>query len=148
MNLYNRKKDFVCDVVLITENDVIESVSKHLCIEGYTDIKTKGTSEQGYDISAIQGDKYLYIEAKGQTSSKPHTRRFGKEFTSNQKQDHVAKAVYAAMKTLKNEANCEVGIALPGDLKHIELVSEILPSLEMLKIRVFFVSSNGTAFVL
>jgi len=128
---------------MLTEGDVIHRVITFFEKNGYKIVDQKNTSQQGYDIVAEKEGKRTYIEAKGQTSSKPHSNRYGKEFTSNQKWDHVSKAVYTAMKTLKKEGNCDAGIALPADDVHMRLINDIYPSLQALKIEVYLVHESG-----
>jgi len=87
--------------------------------------------------------KHLFlIEAKGQTSSEPRTKRYGKEFNRNQKFDHVAKASYVAMRLQNEYKSAEIGIALPDDRIHTEYVNYILPLLRLLNIHVFLVDQN------
>ena len=89
----------------------------------------------------------LYVEAKGQTSSKPHTKRYGLEFNRNQKMDHISKAIYSALKTKNRYIDSQVAIALPADDIHIELLEAVLPSLKQLGIEVFSVTENGDVIV-
>lgn len=75
---------------MLIENQVIEYVVQYLQEGGFEIETVSRTSERGYDIKAKKGNKFLYVEAKGQTSSKGYNR-YGKEFTKNQKKDHVVK---------------------------------------------------------
>jgi len=128
---------------MLTENEVIYKLQKHLERQGFS-TKVSSTSEHGVDLIAIKQKRRLYLEVKGQTSSKPDTNRYGKEFTPNQKLDHVAKAIYTAMKTLNQIKNVEVGIALPNDKTHEKIVQAVLLPLKLLKIKVFMVSPDGS----
>ena len=125
---------------MLLEMDVINAVVKYLeKVKGYG-IKhaVKSTKEKGVDIEVYLPDgELLKIEAKGQTSSEPHSTRYKKEFSSNQKLDHVSKALYATC-TYITHGNVG-GIALPGDCKHRELVERIDKTIKTLRIRVFFV---------
>ena len=82
--------------LMLTENDVVRAVAEHLRRGGWHILSTSNTGETGYDILAKAGGTTLVVEAKGGTSSKPVTKRYGKPFTPNQKFDHVAKALYTA----------------------------------------------------
>ena len=127
----------------INENDVIKHVSSYLEKNGYEIISSCDTSQHGYDLIATKGGKYLYIEAKGQTSSDPNSSRYGKEFDHSQKVDHVAKAIYKTMKTQNQEKNCKTAIALPSDNVHKNIITNILPSLKKLDITTFYVDEKG-----
>jgi Holliday junction resolvase-like predicted endonuclease len=131
---------------MLTENEVITYLKKELENQGYENIKTVSTYQKGYDIVAEKDGKKLFIEAKGQTSSKQSNRE-GKEFTHSQKKTHVAMAVYKTMQTLKKEKDCQVGIALPKDKGHEGIIKRILPSLKKLDITVFWVDEGGNVDV-
>ena len=81
---------------MLTENDVVDAVCEHLIQNGFTIQNQLTTRERGIDIVALNpatGAETL-IEAKGETSSKGHTKRFGKPFHSAQVKVHVAEAFY------------------------------------------------------
>ena len=124
------------------ENDVVDCVIQYLEINGFRILNSSDTYSHGDDIVAEKEGKKLYIEAKGQTSSKPGTSRYGKEFNRNQKMDHVSKAVYSSLKTENQLTRSQVGIALPADEVHIELIEAIIPSLKQIRILVFLVAEN------
>ena len=84
-----------------------------------------------YDILAEANGTTLAIEAKGGTSSKPGTKRYGKFFTRNQKLAHVAKAFYTAA-TVVSAGKHRAAIALPSDAEHRQLVDNIAPVIEAL----------------
>ena len=67
---------------MLTESDVIATVCDYLRAEGY-EIRQQLT-ETEHDIIAVRGDETLLIEAKGETSSKEGTNRFGKPFKRSQ----------------------------------------------------------------
>lgn len=125
------------------ENDVIDFVIQYLEANGFRILSSSDTYSRGYDIVAEKDGKKLYIEAKGQTSSKPGTSRYGKEFNRNQKMDHVSKAIYSALKAKNQHTRAQVGIALPADEVHIELIEAVIPSLKQIGIQVFLVAENG-----
>ena len=82
---------------MLNEPDVIEALCKYLELNGYVIKQRLGPKEQGDDIIAekINGLKHvLYIEAKGETSSKKDTARYGKPFSNSQVKVHVAEAFY------------------------------------------------------
>tara|TARA_Y100000588_G_scaffold384357_1_gene475471 strand:+ start:563 stop:973 length:411 start_codon:yes stop_codon:yes gene_type:complete len=132
---------------MLTENQVVKHVCDHLVSRGYTIDQSLHTDERGYDIIAHKDEKKLIIEAKGATSSKPGTSRYGKEFNRNQVKTHVSVALYAMAKVLNSNPKYDIGIALPYNKQHIEVVGEIKRALEILSITIFWVKENGVVEV-
>ena len=128
---------------LLTESDVIDAVCRFLEARGYRVTQKLNENQRGDDIIALdpRGESDVRIEAKGETSSKPRTSRFGKPFSASQVLDHVAKAFFRTA----TYASCErrAGIALPGNPHHIARIREIEPVLRRLHIEVFWVRPNG-----
>ena len=129
---------------MLTENDIINAVCKYLESQGYSEISSKNTKQQGIDIEATSPDgSKFYIEAKGETSSNPDSNRFGKPFNNNQALDHVAKATYTALKMNESkESNAKIGIALPLEINHQKLINPIKHTLKDLEISIFWVDKN------
>lgn len=127
---------------MLFEDTVIDAVITHLKNKGYRIIQRSTASQHGYDLVAEKNGKKLYVEAKGQTSSKPGTKRYGKEFHSGQKFDHVAKAVLKAIQALNQESGSESGIALPNDPGHARLVESVLLSMKQIGLKIFLVDEN------
>jgi len=69
-------------LTVLTENEIVQTLAEHLRREGYRIDKQLTTLEQGVDIVAIHlaTGRRLLVEAKGGTSSKEGTARFGKPF--------------------------------------------------------------------
>lgn len=129
---------------MLFESQVISSVSKYLKGKGHKIIQELNESQKGDDIISIdsKGSKY-YIEAKGETSSKKGSSRYGKPFTSSQVGVHVAKAFYrAAQIKQENSHNCKVGIALPKTKEHQKKIQKIEKTLKDLSIEVLWVNKN------
>ncbi|NQY53898.1 MAG: hypothetical protein HRT42_10055 [Campylobacteraceae bacterium] len=101
-------------------------------------------NQKGDDIVAINDkEQKFYIEAKGETSSKESSNRFGKEFNSSQKQVHVSQALYRAIK-MKEENSSLSGIAFPETKGHLSLIEPIKQTLQEIGIEVFWVKNDGT----
>nr|WP_024835469.1 hypothetical protein [Clostridium sp. 12(A)] len=133
---------------MINENQVVDYICKYLEDNKYTVDEHRNTYERGYDIVAFSKDgKKLIIEAKGGTSSKPGTNRFGKDFDSKQVRHHIAMALYAVGKAITSDPECEVGIAIPKNDEHIKALKRIRKVIDVLTIRVYWVSSNGEVTV-
>lgn len=133
---------------LLYENDVIESVCIFLVKNGFEIVSRCTTTETGDDIVAYNKniDKYFYIEAKGQTSSKEGSARYNKEFNCSQKKTHVGEALYRAL-VMKDRSKQYSGIALPQCNEHNILIEAIKPSLKELSIEVFWVKSDKTVLI-
>ncbi|MCC6281327.1 MAG: hypothetical protein IT262_12035 [Saprospiraceae bacterium] len=131
---------------MLTENDVISILSTYLTNQGYLIVKALNTGERGIDLIAENFEHCLYIEAKGETSSKDHTARYGAPFNGNQIKSHVSRALLAAMLVL-DEADGDpkviAGIALPDNPGHRSLANRILRPVKSLGIRIFWVSQTG-----
>lgn len=131
---------------MLTENDVIDAVCDYLERHKYRVENKLTTSEKGVDIVVVHeetGAEFL-IEAKGETSSKEGTKRFGKSFNSAQVKVHVAEAFFQAARVLPNgpSTSRRVAIALPDTSLHRNYVGEIRYAIERLGIEVLFVDEN------
>lgn len=129
---------------MINENQVVDYVCKYLEDNKYIIDQRLCTNEKGYDIVAFNEDgKKLIIEAKGGTSSKSGTNLFGRAFNQNQVKTHISVALYAVGKVINSDPDCEVGIALPQNDSHLKAVNKIQKVIELLDIRIYWVSDNG-----
>ena len=131
----------------MTENDVVHAVANHLQSAGFRIENKLTTQQRGVDIEATHEStgQRLLVEAKGGTSSKPGTNRYGLEFSSGQAESHVSRAFFTAARLRQKHANenAVIGLAFPDDGKHRALISKILDSLSLLDIVVFFVAEDG-----
>jgi len=102
---------------MLNENDVVKAVCSHLERGGYVIRQRCTTKQHGIDIIAQkETGKRLLIEAKGATSSRDGSARFGKNFTDNQVWDRVAKGFYTAvcLHSAHSKSGDRVGLALPA----------------------------------
>ena len=84
---------------MLTESGVIAAVCAELQRRGYEIRQQLSESQRGDDIIATkyaEPTRTIYVEAKGETSSKNASARYGKSFDSAQVRDHVANAFYKA----------------------------------------------------
>jgi predicted CopG family antitoxin len=132
---------------MLFESDVISSVCNYLKKYNFDILQQLDENQKGDDIIAInnKGQK-IYIEAKGETSSKESSNRFGKEFNGSQKKVHVSQALYRAIK-MKEENNSLSGIAFPETKGHLSLIEPIRQTLQKIGIEVFWVKDDGTVRV-
>lgn len=132
---------------MLTENDVVQAVVNYLMKNGFDILSQATTVQRGIDIEAKnkKNKMHLYIEAKGATSSKPETNRFGKPFNNNQIESHVSRAILKLMKIISNDPDShriKVAMALPDNEGHRKLIEKIYPALRRLKIGVFWVNDK------
>ena len=128
--------------MVITEMDVIEAVCSYLKDDGYTIKQALEPTRKGIDIIAVEegtGERF-YVEAKGASSSRSQSNRYGKPSKLSQVKTHDARAFYmaASFHRLGTES-LRIGIALPNTDLHRDLIEEIRHAVEVLNIEVFFV---------
>jgi len=131
---------------MLTENDVVESVSGFLASRGYDVVQQLTTDVRGIDVVAVGEAETWYVEAKGATSSKATTARFGTPFSTNQINSHVSRAIYTAMKILERApagTRTRAALALPANRGHREMVEAVRGSLDTLGVAVFWVDDDG-----
>ncbi len=133
---------------MLVESDVIDAACAKLKSEGYQIRQQLQTTEHGDDIIAVKqqdSTRELHIEAKGETSSRKNSKRYGKLFEAADMQIHIAEALYKAAEILskRNERiDVRVGIALPDNRVHRALVKKIEPVLNQLQVAVFWVEKD------
>jgi hypothetical protein len=127
---------------MLTESQVIAAVCRYLRRNGFHVTQHLSEKQRGRDIIAVakNGRHRIAIEAKGETSSMSHTRRYGKCFNSGQVSDHVAKALYCAARD--TSLQMRAGVAFPKNAAHVKCVEKILPALKKLRVEVFWVLPN------
>ncbi len=129
---------------MITENDVVERVTAYLIRRNWRIVSSASTSEHGPDIVArSDAGREIWVEAKGQTSSKEGTRRYGKEFNRNQKEDSLGRALLKCCQLVSERTDLVVALALPSDDVNSELISRISPALQRLRVISFLVNEDG-----
>ena len=135
---------------MFNENDVVAIVERYLRKSGWTIVAARGTDQRGPDIEAAHSTsgRLLYVEAKGETSARRGSRRFGKPFNRSQVRDHVANAFYAAAKVRSRQRTRLrplSAIALPRNPPHEDLVTAIAGALVRLGIAVLWVEPHKAA---
>lgn len=135
-------------VQLLFEFDVVEAIATYLVSKNFTVQQRLRPTQKGIDIVAartVPTELTAYIEAKGATSSRKSSARYGKPFDSAQVKIHVAEAYYTATNLIldHNLANNRiVGIALPDTELHRRYEGRIHQGLLKLGIGVFWVDSD------
>ena len=129
----------------LTENDVVQAIAAHLQSQGDKLVQQRTTDQRGIDVIAESPETTWYIEAKGATSSKKGTSRYGKSFDTGQINSHVSRAIYTAMKIAGIRPagdRTRVALGLPENLGHRKMVAPVRESLGQLGIAVFWVDAD------
>jgi len=138
---------------VLYEDDVVEAVCRHLERNDYVIRQSLTSVQHGHDIIADkQGDPTwtLYVEAKGEGSSKATTARYGSPFNSGQVFDHVAKAVLKALRVASwgtTEPPSRAGIALPENAAHVKEIEMVSRALRNAGVAVFWVGQDKRVHV-
>ena len=129
----------------MTENEVIAHVTQYLEMIGFTIEQSLSTDQRGIDIIASHetGVRCL-VEAKGGTSSKADSNRYGKPFSRNQVRTHISVALLKCLQ-LKEQFDDDtiICIALPDDRIHKEILETIKTSVNELGISTLLVDQKG-----
>jgi hypothetical protein len=127
---------------MLTENDILKILAKHLENQGFEIIQLLHTGQKGVDLIAQKETETMYIEAKGETSADYRTNRFGKSFSTSQIKDHIAKAILASLKIASEKPSgiqTKTAIAVPNNLGHKKVIDQILPILNQIDLKVYLV---------
>jgi hypothetical protein len=131
---------------MLNEDQIVQAVCAFLPSVGW---KVKGycsTSQKGVDIEAANAKgEELRVEAKGATSAKPSSERFGKPFSATQIRSHVSRAFFKAASDFGN--GYRIGMALPDTIIHRRLLDDISKAILRLEIIVFLVSDDSSVAV-
>lgn len=125
------------------ENAVIESVCNRLQAQGCEVTQRLTTTQHGVDIVAHnpENGQQFYIEAKGATSSRVGSNRFGKPYTQSQVFDRVAKGVFTCLQMRAEHPDREsahVILAVPDAPRFRSYITPVLQSLQEAGIEVWF----------
>jgi hypothetical protein len=128
------------------ENGVVAAVCSHLTNNGYAILQRLRTTSQGIDIIAKHPSsaRRLLIEAKGGTSSRVGSPRFGKPYDENQVIDRVGKGFYTAgcLYSQHGGSGDEIALAFPDLPLFRKHIIRAKPAFLKLRITVFLVDPN------
>jgi hypothetical protein len=129
---------------VLTENDVVDAVCEFLVAADAEITERATTMQRGPDIVATLGARSLIVEAKGATSSKSETNRFGKRFGRGQVGHHVARAFFTCAALVGDRADPTrlAAMALPDGALHRAFADHINVAREKLGIGLFWVDGN------
>jgi hypothetical protein len=129
----------------MNENAIVDAVCGRLVGEGCEIVSRCTTTQRGIDVLArtAKGQHY-YVEAKGGTSTREGSPRFGKAYVPSQIFDRVAKGVFTCLQLRSKHPNTSderVVLALPDDERFRAYVQSIEPQLRAVAIDVWFISN-------
>lgn len=132
--------------MVLDENAIVTFVAAWLKGEGFHVKQALTTKQKGIDIVAERGAEIWLIEAKGATSSRTNSPRYGRSFSSQQAHNRVAKAFYTGAKLASenNKPGVRVLIAIPDHPKFIKFLMPIRPTFETLNIGLLLVDTAGS----
>ena len=127
---------------MLTENEIVDAVCKRLSEAGYRIDSRAATHQRGVDIVASRRRTKLFVEAKGDTTSRQSSRA-GYPFDRKQCGTHVSVALFTAARLVQEGLEAgerrQVAIALPDNERHRGLVREIRWALVRLRVAVIWV---------
>lgn len=132
---------------MLNENDIRNKLTEYLEATGFSILQSLNTTSKGVDVIAenIKTKQRLFVEVKGETSSKEHTSRFGKSFDGKQVRNHIARAIFAAMKVLSDKPAgnmTKAAIALPANDAHRKELETVKSVVQQLGIKIFWVDKD------
>ena len=130
------------------ENAVIEVICGRLEGQGCHISQRLATTDRGVDSLArnpSSGEEFI-IEAKGGTSSRNGSARFGKEYTQSQVFDRVAKGVFTCIQLrvrYPDRSKQHVILAVPEALWFRKYLEPLQPHLLEAGVEVWFAANNS-----
>ncbi len=125
------------------ENEVVISVCTRLVAMGCKIDRQLTTKEKGIDVVAhnlASGHKF-FVEAKGGTSSRDGSARFGRAYSLSQVFDRAAKGVFTCLELrakYSDRENEHVILAVPDSISFRKYLEPILEQLKGAGIEVWF----------
>lgn len=131
----------------MNENHVIAALKGHLLRRGYKLVSECSTTMRGIDLVMKKRGKEIRVEAKGSTSSRENSRRFGKAFTDAQCHDHFSRAFFKACQmrdeTFQQRDSVLIAMAFAYTKHYQKYCSRTERSRRELRIGVFWVRSRN-----
>ncbi len=131
--------------MMLDENDVIVALSTFLKSQGYSVAQQLHTTEKGVDLVAIHpSGPRLHVEAKGGTSSRQGSNRYGKPYTQSQVFDRVSKGFYSTVLLRATvPAGDEVAMAVPDTVHFRKYLAPIAKVAHGLQIHLILVGNES-----
>lgn len=123
----------------LTEDEVVEILSKELENDGWTIINQCFGQSKGNDIEATKNGETLIVEAKGAKSNDYSPTKKRDFFNSGQIKSHFGRALVKIMSDIEKNPNYKYAIAHPDDELIKKTIGKIIPQLEKLNIKHYWV---------
>ena len=124
---------------------MVDAIAEYLKMEGYEIEKKRTTKQQGIDLEAKHRKRgRALVEAKGGTSSRKGSARYGKPYKKSQVFDRVAKGFFTTAKLKEENPNSLVLLAVPKTDKFEEYLGQIKDSISVLGVKVLLVNEDGS----
>jgi hypothetical protein len=139
----------VCECAnMLCENCVSKAIRDWLPKQGFVVEGFCTTVQQGVDIRArseIDAEIVWHIEAKGGTSTRIGSPRYGRPFTQSQLIDRAMKGVYTALQLsdTRGLAECRVSLGFPEVPTLRRYIGAVEKALGILDISVLWVEPGG-----
>lgn len=134
------------------ENEVIAGICAHLIASGCHVEQRLHTTERGIDIIAREPESHrrILIEAKGGTSSRIGSERYGRPYTQTQVFDRAGKGIFTALKMRADHSEEDVlcVLATPDTQWFRMYLAKVALLVKPLGIEVWLLSSDGSVSVL
>jgi hypothetical protein len=128
----------------LTEDEVINILLGHLTKNGWTiDSHCLGQTH-GCDIVASKTDKRLIIESKGARAGDNSPTKRREQFNSGQIKTHFGKALVKVLEEKHLNPQSKFAIAQPNDKDIKKSIGHLIPFLQTLGIKHYWVSADGT----
>lgn len=131
----------------LTENEVIDYLSKWLKDKGWTILKTAKDHSHGVDIFAQKGKEILVVEAKGSKGNPKSSVTVRQQFTKGQLETHLGKALVKILKERHKRPNATFAIAHPDDDYIHKCLKDIIPEIIKCNIKFFWVKSSKEVLI-
>lgn len=129
----------------MNENEVVDAITVYLKMQGYEVTQKLTTKQRGIDIKAVHPKKgEALVEAKGGTSSRKGSSRYGKPYKKSQVFDRVAKGFFTTAKLKEEKPNSLILLAVPKTDKFEEYLGQIKNSISVLGVKVLLVNEDGS----
>ncbi len=127
------------------ENQVVAAVCQDLENKGYFILQKCHTKQHGIDIIAEHqvSKQKLLIEAKGGTSSREGSSRFGKAYTQSQVFDVTSKGLFTVLHHRVGNPKTMVALAVPEGRWFRHYLDPLFPMLQQLQVVVALVGQNN-----
>ena len=131
---------------VLDENDIVIAVRDHIAAAGWTIEQFQLSNQHGPDVLAERSGDRLRVEAKGATSSKVGSKKYGVPFDSADVEINLADALYKTCVGV--DAYRRLAIAFQDDELHRRYVGRLASPLRTLGIGVFWVAADTRAATL